>query len=99
MIQSADQSRYRSYKSGDRDCCGIVGRLTYRLGDTHLAQQLLRGAYPQERLLELDPYAEERGQCNGVALGIGGLLSQTSSRVTRQTALGMSKGIRVLSNL
>jgi hypothetical protein len=60
------------------------------LGDAHLARLLPYEAYPQERSLKLGPYAEGRGQCNGVASGIECLLSQISSRVTTPVVLGMS---------
>jgi hypothetical protein len=63
-------------------------------GDAHLARPLLCGVYPQGRSRELGPYAEEHGQCNEVALGIEGPPSQTSSRVTKQTALDTLKGIK-----
>jgi hypothetical protein len=77
----------------------LSGGVTPCLGDAHLAQLLLYGAYPQERSPKMGLYAEGRGQCNGVALGIEGLLSQTSSRVTTPMVLGMSKGYNKLGYL
>jgi hypothetical protein len=58
------------------------------MGDAHLAQLLLNGACPRGRSPMSGPYAGERGLCNGVALGIERLLSQTSSRVTTPAELG-----------
>ena len=58
------------------------------MGDAHLEQLLLDGAGPQEKSPMWAPYAEGRGLCNGAALGIERLLSQTSSRVTTQAVLG-----------
>lgn len=61
---------------------------TSRLGNAHLAQLLLNEVCPRERSPMSGPYAEERGLCNGVVLGIEHLLSQTSSRVTTPAVLG-----------
>ena len=83
MIQSTDQGRDRTCESRNRDCCVVAQKQdTTGLGDAHLAQLLLDGACPRERSPMSGPYAEERGLCNGVALGIERHFSQTSSRVT-----------------
>ncbi len=66
------------------------------MGGSHLAQLLLNGAYPRERSPMSGPYAEGRGLCNEVTLGMESLLSHTSSRVTTPTVLGRSKENNVL---
>lgn len=85
--------------SPEKETVVVLLNGSYPGWETHLAQPLPYGAYPQGTSLELGPYAEERGQCNEVALGIEGPLSRTSSRVTTQTTLDMSKESMCESNL